>query len=66
MPLVNVHRRNTARLGSHIVIELSDDAYTALVAATTVAFEDVDSIPAEYADAANALWHELVAGIHAP
>jgi hypothetical protein len=65
-PYVHVHRKNTARIGRHISIDLSDDAYRALVAAIEVAFDDRDSIPPGYADAADALWHELVAGIHAP
>jgi hypothetical protein len=65
-PYVNVHRKHTAGRGHYVSIDLSDDAYRALVAAVEVAFDDIDSIPAGYADAAAALWHELVANIHAP
>jgi hypothetical protein len=64
-PYVHVKELHTAAHGKHVRIDLSHDVYRALVAAVNVAFEDVDTIPAEYADGANALWQSLVADIHA-
>jgi hypothetical protein len=56
-PYVHATRRLTARQGNIVRLDVSEDVASALWAAIQVAFDDPDSIPAEYADAADALIH---------
>ena len=60
--LIDITHAHTASRGRHVQIALDEDTFAALQAAVEVAYDDPESVPADFADAGAALWEAFACG----